>query len=89
MGHEFHELTRIELVNIMAVSINLGTSAKSVGLTCGSANPAAQQRRPTTRCVNVVVICYSAIRVKVSRGATTEISQLRSGWGCAHEVGLS
>jgi hypothetical protein len=43
----------------MAVSINLGTSAKSVGLTCGSANPAAQQRRPATRCVNVVVICYN------------------------------
>ena len=42
----------------MAVSINIGTSAKLVGLTCGSANPAAQQCRHTTQCVNLVVICH-------------------------------
>jgi hypothetical protein len=42
-----------------AVSVNIGTKAKPVGLTCWSASPAAQQRRPTTRCPNVVVICYS------------------------------
>jgi hypothetical protein len=40
----------------MAVPINIGTKAKPVGLTCWSANPAAQQRRPTTRCADVVVI---------------------------------
>jgi hypothetical protein len=43
----------------MAVPINIGTKAKPVGLTCWSANPAAQQRRPTTRCADVVVICYT------------------------------
>jgi len=44
----------------MAVSINIGTNAQSVGLTCGSANTSARQRRPTNQCVKVVVICYSA-----------------------------
>ena len=42
----------------IAVSVNIGTKAKPVGLTCWSASSAAQQRRPTTRCPNVVVICY-------------------------------
>jgi hypothetical protein len=42
----------------IAVSVNIGTKAKPVGLTCWSASPAAQQRRPTTGCPNVVVICY-------------------------------
>ena len=45
-------------VKDMAVSINSGTNADPVGLTCRSADPAAQQRRPTKRCANVVVICY-------------------------------
>jgi len=46
----------------MAVPINIGTKAKPAGLTCWSANPAAQQRRPTTRCADVVVICYTLDR---------------------------
>jgi hypothetical protein len=44
----------------MAVSINPGTNAGPVGLTCWSADPAARQRRPTKRCANVVVICHIA-----------------------------
>ena len=43
----------------MAVAINIGTTPKLVGLTCGSANPAAQQRRPAIRCADLVVICQS------------------------------
>ena len=46
------------LPTTIVVSINIGTNAKPVGLTCWSANPAAQQRRPTTKYTNVVVICY-------------------------------
>jgi hypothetical protein len=42
-----------------AVSINSGTNADPVGLTCRSADPDAQQRRPTRRCANVIVICYN------------------------------
>jgi len=48
----------------IAVSINSGTNADPVGLTYRSADPAAQQRRPTKRCANVVVICYRAAAVK-------------------------
>jgi len=48
----------------IAVSINSGTNADPVGLTCGSADPAAQQRRPTKRCANVVVIFYRAAAIK-------------------------
>jgi hypothetical protein len=31
-------------------------TADVAGLTCWSANPAAQQRRPTSQCVNVVCL---------------------------------
>jgi len=36
-------------VKDMAVSINSGTNAYPVGLTCWSVDPAAQQRHPTRR----------------------------------------
>ena len=45
----------------MAVSINLGTNANPVGLTCWSANPAAQQRRPANQCAKVVLIRHSKL----------------------------
>ena len=53
----FPSIPRVPGAHI-AVSINISTNVKPVVLTCGFANPAAQQRRPTTRCANVVVICY-------------------------------
>jgi hypothetical protein len=42
--------------------------AKQVGLTCWSANPAAQQRRPTTEFSDVVVICYKSGNLKPETG---------------------
>jgi hypothetical protein len=40
------------------------SKVNQVGLTCGSANPAAQQRRPTTRWGMIVVIC-ATLRVSL------------------------
>jgi hypothetical protein len=63
------------ILRTIAVSINIGANANPVGLTCWSANPAAQQRRPTTRCANVVVIFYNTRPQFVSRRIRADNSE--------------
>ena len=68
----------------IVVSINIGTNAKPVGLTCWSANPAAQQRRPTTKCTNVVVICYIVVMAARFNISTVGYASGQSGGGPPH-----
>jgi len=71
---------------IIAVSNHLGTSAKQVGLTCGSANPAAQQRRPTNRYAMVVVICYILLTLFAADGRVANAAELSTNTAVADRI---